>query len=213
MKPNIFIKKLFCLLMSLLLAVSMAGCFGAAPQSPSQPVVAATELPPEQPMSVAPTDTPEPTAASPPEETAAPVSTEAPSLIETPSPTEAPTPDAKKELLPEDGAYTTAEDVALYIHQYDKLPQNFITKKEAKKLGWSGGGLDKFAPGKSIGGDKFGNYEGNLPTKDGRTYTECDIDTMGAKSRGAKRIVFSNDGLIYYTDDHYSTFTLLYGEE
>lgn len=113
----------------------------------------------------------------------------------------------------ENGSYTSKDDVALYIHVYGKLPNNFITKKEAEKLGWSGGSLEPYAPGKSIGGSYFGNYEGLLPEKKGRTYTECDIDTAGRSSRGAKRIVFSNDGLIYYTDDHYETFTLLYGEE
>ena len=113
----------------------------------------------------------------------------------------------------ENGSYASKDDVALYIHVYGKLPNNFITKKEAEKLGWSGGSLENVAPGKSIGGSYFGNYEGLLPEKKGRTYTECDIDTAGRSSRGAKRIVFSNDGLIYYTDDHYETFTLLYGEE
>ncbi len=113
----------------------------------------------------------------------------------------------------ENGSYTSKDDVALYIHVYGKLPNNFITKKDAEKLGWSGGSLERVAPGKSIGGSYFGNYEGLLPEKKGRTYTECDIDTAGKSSRGAKRIVFSNDGLIYYTDDHYETFTLLYGEE
>ena len=117
------------------------------------------------------------------------------------------------ELLEEDGVYTSKEDVALYIHQYGHLPSNFITKKEAEKLGWSGGSLEPYAPGKCIGGSRFGNYEGLLPEADGRSYTECDIDTLGAKSRGAKRIVFSNDGLIYYTEDHYESFELLYGEE
>ena len=116
-------------------------------------------------------------------------------------------------VIPRDGAYTSKEDVALYIYTYGELPDNFITKKEAEKLGWSGGSLEPYAPGMSIGGSRFGNYEGLLPEKKGRTYTECDIDTMGAKSRGAKRIVFSNDGLIYYTGDHYESFTLLYGEE
>jgi len=116
-------------------------------------------------------------------------------------------------LLDEYGSYTTRDDVALYIHQYGCLPQNFMTKNEARKLGWEGGGLEPYAPGMCIGGDRFGNYEGLLPEADGRTYTECDIDTLGADSRGAKRIVFSNDGLIYYTDDHYESFTLLYGEE
>lgn len=114
--------------------------------------------------------------------------------------------------LAEDGSYTTKEDVALYLHLYGRLPDNFITKQQAQALGWEGGGLEELAPGKCIGGNRFGNYEGLLPEKDGRTYTECDIDTLGAKSRGAKRIVFSNDGLIYYTEDHYESFQLLYGD-
>lgn len=112
----------------------------------------------------------------------------------------------------EKGSYTSKDEVALYIKKYNRLPDNFITKKEAEKLGWSGGSLEKYAPGKCIGGDRFGNYENKLPKKNGRTYTECDIDTLGKSSRGAKRIVFSNDGLIYYTEDHYDTFTLLYGK-
>ena len=116
------------------------------------------------------------------------------------------------DLLDPDGDYTTKEDVALYIHTYGELPGNFMTKNEAKKLGWEGGGLDDYAYGMCIGGDHFGNYEGLLPDADGRTWTECDIDTLHARSRGAKRIIFSNDGLIYYTDDHYESFELLYGE-
>lgn len=119
---------------------------------------------------------------------------------------------ATEAALAEDGSYTTKEDVALYIHTYGKLPANFMTKNEARELGWEGGGLDKYAEGMCIGGDYFGNYEGLLPEADGREYTECDIDTLGANSRGAKRIVFSNDGLIYYTEDHYESFELLYGE-
>ena len=122
-------------------------------------------------------------------------------------------PAAETPAIDEDGVYTTKDDVALYLHTYGHLPSNFITKKEAEKLGWSGGSLEPYAPGKCIGGSHFGNYEGILPEKDGRSYTECDIDTLGAGSRGAKRIVFSNDGLIYYTEDHYETFELLYGEE
>ena len=114
--------------------------------------------------------------------------------------------------LDEDGSYTTKEDVALYIHLYGKLPSNFITKSQARNLGWKSGSLERYAPGKCIGGDTFQNREGLLPKKSGRTYTECDIDTLGASSRGAKRIVFSNDGLVYYTEDHYRSFTLLYGE-
>ena len=127
------------------------------------------------------------------------------------------TPDAPEDgadaAIDEDGSYTSKEDVALYIHTYGHLPENFITKKEAQALGWNGGSLEPYAPGKCIGGSRFGNYEGLLPAADGRTYTECDIDTLGANSRGAKRIVFSNDGLVYYTGDHYESFELLYGEE
>ena len=127
------------------------------------------------------------------------------------------TPDAPEDgadaAIDEDGSYTSKEDVALYIHTYGHLPENFITKKEAQALGWNGGSLEPYAPGKCIGGSRFGNYEGLLPEAEGRTYTECDIDTLGADSRGAKRIVFSNDGLVYYTGDHYESFELLYGEE
>ena len=118
-----------------------------------------------------------------------------------------------EDVLPEDGSYTSKEDLALYIHTYGRLPDNFITKKEAQNLGWPGGDLEPYAPGMCIGGNRFGNYEGLLPEAKGRTYTECDIDTLGARSRGAKRIVFSNDGLIYYTEDHYESFELLYGDE
>ena len=113
----------------------------------------------------------------------------------------------------EGNSYSSRDEVALYIHLFGRLPANFITKSEARKLGWNGGGLDDYAYGCSIGGDHFGNYEGLLPVAPGRMYTECDIDTLHARSRGAKRIVFSNDGLIYYSDDHYETFTLLYVKE
>ena len=114
------------------------------------------------------------------------------------------------EIIAEDGIYDSKDDVALYIHTYDRLPSNYITKKEAKALGWSGGSLDEYAPGKCIGGDYFGNYEGNLPDEDGREYHECDIDTLHSSSRGAKRIVYSNDGLIFFTQDHYNTFEEIY---
>ena len=122
------------------------------------------------------------------------------------------TADRNAELLAPDGSFSTKDDVALYIHTYGCLPPNFITKEEARDLGWEGGGLDDYAYGMCIGGDRFGNYEGLLPDASGRKWTECDIDTLHKNSRGAKRIVFSNDGLIYYTDDHYESFELLYGE-
>ena len=124
--------------------------------------------------------------------------------------TEAPIEDTPQ--LDENGVYDSRDDVALYLHLYGALPRNYITKRQARDLGWSGGSVEVYAPGCCIGGDRFGNYEGLLPEAPGRTYYECDIDTLGASSRGAKRIIYSNDGLIYYTEDHYASFTLLYGE-
>ena len=115
--------------------------------------------------------------------------------------------------LDEAGTYNSKEDVSLYLHLYEHLPDNYITKNEARDLGWTGGSVERYAPGCAIGGDRFGNREGLLPDETGRQYYECDIDTIGQSSRGAKRIIFSNDGLIYYTEDHYESFTLLYGEE
>ena len=120
-------------------------------------------------------------------------------------------PQTQQPVIDENGTFTSKEDVALYIHTYGHLPSNFITKSQARELGWDGGSVEDYAPGCSIGGDRFGNYEGILPQ--GKKYTECDIDTLGRSSRGAKRIVFSNDGCIYYTEDHYESFELLYGEE
>jgi len=129
------------------------------------------------------------------------------------TPAEHPGNSPPADLLDENGSYDSKDEVALYLHLYGKLPGNYITKKQAEALGWQGGSVERYAPGKCIGGSSFGNREGLLPAKKGRTWTECDIDTLGQSSRGAKRIVFSNDGLIYYTDDHYESFELLYGEE
>ena len=113
----------------------------------------------------------------------------------------------------EDGWYSSKEEVALYLHLYGHLPDNYVTKREAQDKGWSGGSVERYTgEGTAIGGSRFGNYEGLLPEAEGRSYQECDIDTVGASSRGAKRIVYSNDGLIYYTGDHYESFELLYGE-
>ncbi len=141
--------------------------------------------------------------------------TASPSTAPSPSPSPSPTEDPKgnTEALDENGSYDSKEDVALYIHTYGELPENYITKDEAEDLGWNGGSVERYAPGMCIGGDTFGNREGLLPEENGRVWTECDIDTLGENSRGAKRIVYSNDGLIYYTDDHYENFELLYDGE
>ncbi|MDD5922520.1 MAG: ribonuclease domain-containing protein, partial [Eubacteriales bacterium] len=112
-----------------------------------------------------------------------------------------------------DGTYDSKDEVALYIHTYGELPSNYITKKEARSLGWEGGSVEEYAEGKCIGGDYFGNYEGILPDEDGIRYTECDINTRSKGSRGGERIIFDNQGNIYYTDDHYRSFTKLYDKD
>lgn len=108
--------------------------------------------------------------------------------------------------IDENGTYDSKDDVAEYILAYDRLPSNYMTKKEARSLGWESGSVEKFSPGSCIGGDRFGNYEGNLPPGE---YIECDIDTLGEDSRGAKRLVFSDEA-IYYTEDHYGSFEKVY---
>ncbi len=173
-------------------------------QAPAvEPTKAPTKAPAVEPTK-APTKAPaaEPTEA--PTEAPAVEPTEAPTEAPAVEPTEAPTEAPTESRLDPNGSYTTKEDVALYIHQYGHLPPNFITKAESKRLGGT-------PSGKCIGGDTFQNREGLLPKAPGRTYTECDIDTLYTTSRGKKRIVFSNDGLIFYTGDHYKSFEQLYG--
>lgn len=197
-------KKVLTSLLPLLLILSLlAGCVPAARQPQAQPT-----LQPEQALPELVLLTPEPAEEGPEE---APATAEA--STPTPEPTAAPEPTATPIPVSEDGIYDSRDEVALYLHLYGHLPSNYITKKQAEKLGWSGGYLEPYAPGKCIGGGRFGNYEGLLPEAKGRQYYECDIDTLGARKRGAKRIIWSNDGLIYYTADHYEHFTLLYGEE
>jgi ribonuclease T1 len=113
--------------------------------------------------------------------------------------------------IDEDGTYTDPYLVAEYIHRYNKLPSNYITKNEARESGWESdkGNLWEVTDKKSIGGDIFGNREGLLPKKEGRIYYECDVNYNGGY-RGPERIVYSNDGLIFYTNDHYDSFTQLY---
>ena len=128
--------------------------------------------------------------------------TATPRATPSPRPTSAPQP-----FVVRGEAYSDKEHVAAYLRAYGELPPNYITKREAQALGWvnSWGNLWKVAPGMSIGGDVFGNYEGALPRKNGRRYYECDIDFSGG-TRNGKRIIYSSDGLIFYTEDHYNTF-------
>lgn len=182
-------KRLAALFLALALVLGLSACGGSAPDNPSAPAQpsAPTQSAPLEPAPVQP----ESPASQPPAE-----ESESTALTVT-----------------EDGWYHSKEEVALYLHLYGRLPDNYVTKREAQDLGWTGGSVEPYAgEGTAMGGSRFGNYEGLLPEAEGRTYTECDIDTVGSSSRGAKRIVFSNDGLIYYTQDHYESFELLYGE-
>ena len=116
------------------------------------------------------------------------------------------------ELLVEYGEwYSAPDEVALYIHAFEELPFNYLTKSEARDLGWdsSAGNLWDVAPGMSIGGDRFGNREDLLPDARGRTWYECDVNYEGGY-RGAERLLFSDDGLIYYSGDHHQSCELLY---
>lgn len=134
----------------------------------------------------------------------------------TDSPTSAPTatpvrtekPTAAPTDTPKQTAITAPQDIADYIFAHGTLPDNFLTKSEARQLGWdsSQNYVSDVAPGYSIGGDKFGNYEGLLPDASGRKWYEADANYT-AGPRGAERILYSSDGLVYYTSDHYQTFT------
>lgn len=110
----------------------------------------------------------------------------------------------------EGGYYYDLENVVLYLYYYGELPDNYITKRKARALGWEGGSVEEYLEGAAIGGDTFGNREGLLPDGD---YTECDLNTLGADARGAERLVFSDDGRYYHTEDHYANFTEVWVED
>ncbi|MCR5566949.1 MAG: ribonuclease [Clostridiales bacterium] len=119
---------------------------------------------------------------------------------------------AKPEATTTPGPMDDAQRIADYIFEYGKLPDNFIRKQEAERLGWDprmGINLSDVAPGKSIGGDRFGNYEERLPVVQGRKYYEADCWYRGGR-RNAYRIIYSNDGHVWYTGDHYETFVELF---
>ena len=203
-------KRISAFLLALIWALALTACGTPEANAPSftpgtQPPAATQE--PSVPPETAPAET-----HSPAEETEEPSvpPEDGPTQAQTPAP---PEPDPSALTVSEDGRYDSKEEVALYLHLYGHLPDNYVTKQEAEALGWTGGSVERYAgEGAAIGGSRFGNYEGLLPEARGRTYAECDIGTVGASTRGTRRLVYSNDGLIYYTEDHYASFELLYGE-
>ena len=104
-----------------------------------------------------------------------------------------------------------ANDAVDSITQTGTLPSNYITKSQAKALGWSEGkALSNYAQGKTLGGDVFNNTSGILPNAKGRIWYEADVSIDYTMSRSnsknpAYRILYSNDGLIYGTYDYYDS--------
>lgn len=141
---------------------------------------------------------------------ALPTATIAAALTDSPTsaPTATPVRTEKPTAAPKQTAITAPQDIADYIFAHGTLPDNFLTKSEARQLGWdsSQNYVSDVAPGYSIGGDRFGNYEGLLPDASGRKWYEADANYT-AGPRGAERVLYSSDGLVYYTNDHYQTFT------
>lgn len=200
-------KRLSALLLALVWAISLSACGAPAAGPPSSPLVSLPVA--SDPASSAPVPSdPAPPGPSSSEQVSSEPVQDGPAETEQSQEGQNPSP-----AVAEDGWYSSKDEVALYIHLYGHLPDNYVSKREAQDLGWTGGSVEPYTgEGTAIGGSRFGNYEGLLPEADGRTYTECDIDTVGRSSRGSRRVVFSNDGLIYYTGDHYESFELLYGE-
>lgn len=99
------------------------------------------------------------------------------------------------------------EGADYWLMQYGVLPEYYISKDDAKKLGWKAhlGNLSEIAPGIMIGGDIYKNRNGHLPQAEGRIWYEADINYVeGYRTR--HRILYSNDGLVFVTYDHYETF-------
>ena len=211
-------KKRFIGWAALVLTVALLAACGAPPldqsaggSAPPAQTSAPVQPPPPEDQLPAPSPGTEEKAPESPPPAPEPDETEAPLEEAEPEPEEA--PEEPGLTVTEDGWYNTKDEVALYIHLYNRLPENYVTKNQAEQKGWQGGSVEKYTgEGTAIGGNRFGNYEGLLPKAKGRSYTECDINTVGKKSRGAERIIFSNDGLVYYTNDHYKSFEQLYGE-
>ena len=179
-----------------------------APAEAAQKAGAVQAADPEETKAPKVTKTPKATKA--PKATATPKATKAPKVTATPKATKAPkvtkAPQEANAPPEKAGPLTEPQDIADYLFAHGKLPDNFLTKQEARALGWTGGDLSKVAPGMSIGGDRFGNYEGRLPQVRGRKYYEADCYYTGGP-RNAYRIIYSNDGHVWYTEDHYETFT------
>ncbi len=210
------IAKPVSVLMTLVFAGLLAGCTQEAQQmadtlaklqETQQAIVA--ELPEEDSQfstDAAPqAETEEMQSVSPAEQSELPTETTDQDVQKESKPAEA--TDEKQADLPKKGeAYYDLTNVVLYLELYHELPENYITKDEARELGWEGGSVEDYKKGAAIGGDYFGNYEKILPKAGKGGYRECDIDTKGYKNRGSRRLIYTEDGTYYYSSDHYESF-------
>lgn len=132
--------------------------------------------------------------------TNAPVQPEAPAKRQAPSQTQNEAPGSVD-------ALTKEAVVVPYVKKNGRLPDYYLTKQEARQQGWiaAEGNLCAVLPGRAIGGDRFSNREKTLPEKKGRNWYEADINYHCGR-RNADRLLFSNDGLVFITKDHYKTF-------
>ena len=94
-----------------------------------------------------------------------------------------------------------------YLIVFNRLPSYYVSKEDAEDAGWVNwqGNLDEVLPGKMIGGNIYNNRDGKLPSAPGRVWREADINYSGGY-RNDERILYSNDGLIFVSRDHYKTF-------
>jgi len=212
---------LSALLLALLLFLS--ACAGTGTENTGQTawdksagdeLLLLTEAPEETEAADTPTVTPKATkkAKATATPTVTPKATKRAKATATPTVTPKATKKAKATAAPTAtpaGPIIDPQEIADYLFEHGTLPDNFITKKEAQDLGWEGGDLSRYAPGKSIGGDRFVNYEGLLPQVKGRKYYEADCWYTGGR-RNEHRVIYSSDGHVWYTDDHYQTFTELF---
>lgn len=102
---------------------------------------------------------------------------------------------------------TKQTNVVSYVQKHQKLPDFYITKKAARQAGWNPklGNLCEVLPGKAIGGDRFLNREKQLPIAPNRQWYEADMN-YNCGHRGSDRLLYSSDGMIYVTIDHYKSF-------
>ena len=93
-----------------------------------------------------------------------------------------------------------------HIKNVNKLPDNYITKEELKSFHWKRGKApSNYAPGKIVGGNIYKNDDLHLPHEMKRIWYEADINYVQGK-RNSQRLVYSDDGLIFVTYNHYQTF-------